>query len=399
MKKLPKNQNVYVVQNRIYIDFFKNGKRFRKSTGLKHCALSFDFVKRHYDDFILLELIKEKRGVAVANLELKALQDKYYKIEDAMIEKKLKAKDLNLCVNGLENVEYSFCGIIKALLKEKAFLKHNTYASYQFLANSILSFLNQNKLYYLGDFKREHSVLFFDFLQKKALSLSTIKSFCFFMKGIFAYALENNMLIKSPFYIPKIKQKMKKKDELDFKVFSLEEALELIKHSKDELHIFLTLAFFTGARTGELLALKWEDLDFERNEIHIFKSLSQSGVLDSPKTKSSNRCIDMLPIVKKELVFLRGQFKNSDFIFNVSRHILRKKFNALLTLLNYEKRRLYDTRHSFASIMLSKGEEPIWVGCKMMGHKDLNETFRTYAKYLPKPVVERASFLNNIKLS
>ncbi len=34
-------------------------------------------------------------------------------------------------------------------------------------------------------------------------------------------------------------------------------------------------------------------------------------------------------------------------------------------------RRLYDTRHSFASIMLSRGEEPMWVGCKMMGHKDL----------------------------
>ncbi|EGJ6988058.1 hypothetical protein INC97_000932 [Campylobacter upsaliensis] len=120
-------------------------------------------------------------------------------------------------------------------------------------------------------------------------------------------------------------------------------------------------------------------------------------MLDSPKTKSSNRCVDMLEIIKNELLPLKA--KASDFIFQQSRYLLRKDFNALLEALNYEKRRLYDTRHSFASIMLSKGEEPIWVGCKMMGHKDLNETYKTYAKYLPRPVVERASFLKDLNFS
>lgn len=49
--------------------------------------------------------------------------------------------------------------------------------------------------------------------------------------------------------------------------------------------------------------------------------------------------------------------------------------------------------------MLSKGEEPMWVGFKMMGHKDLNETYRSYAKYLPKKVVERATFLRSLDFS
>ena len=76
---------------------------------------------------------------------------------------------------------------------------------------------------------------------------------------------------------------------------------------------------------------------------------------------------------------------------------MRKLFYDLQQKLGLKKRRLYDTRHSFASVMLSKGEEPVWVGVKMMGHKDLNETFRTYAKYLQKEVKERDSFLKGVK--
>lgn len=48
--------------------------------------------------------------------------------------------------------------------------------------------------------------------------------------------------------------------------------------------------------------------------------------------------------------------------------------------------------------MLSRGEEPMWVGCKMMGHKNLNETYRSYAKYLPKDTRQRATFLKNITI-
>lgn len=62
MKHLPKNKNIYVYHNnKIYIDIFKNGKRLRKSTGLKHSALSFDFVRKHYGEFLsLCELEKRK---------------------------------------------------------------------------------------------------------------------------------------------------------------------------------------------------------------------------------------------------------------------------------------------------------------------------------------------------
>ena len=47
--------------------------------------------------------------------------------------------------------------------------------------------------------------------------------------------------------------------------------------------------------------------------------------------------------------------------------------------------------------MLSKGEEPMWISRVMLGHSSLNQTFSTYAKYLPKSVKERATFLNDME--
>ena len=172
MKHLPKNKNIYVYHNnKIYIDFFKNGKRVRKSTGLKHSALSFDFVRKHYEEFLSLYELETKNKIE-AKLKLNALHKEYYKIEDKEVERKLLVES-GVALENLEpKEEYSFIKVSEALLKEKSFLKGNTYITYQSLQKTILSFLNKNKLYYLSDFKREHSLLFFRFLEERMLGVN-----------------------------------------------------------------------------------------------------------------------------------------------------------------------------------------------------------------------------------
>ena len=159
------------------------------------------------------------------------------------------------------------------------------------------------------------------------------------MKSIFNYALNNDMILKNPFFTPKMKENLDIVKQ-DFKVFNFDEMVNLIKHSKGDLRLFLILAFFTGARTGEILALKYEDLDFHHNEIHIFKSLSHNGLMDSPKTKSSKRIIDMLELIKQEFLPLREKHSLGDFVIKSPRRSLTKEFHSLLENLNYEKRRI-----------------------------------------------------------
>ncbi|GAA7370945.1 hypothetical protein HpCK88_11150 [Helicobacter pylori] len=73
----------------------------------------------------------------------------------------------------------------------------------------------------------------------------------------------------------------------------------------------------------------------------------------------------------------------------------QQAFKKLLKALNLKERKLYTTRHTFASLMLSQGEEAMWVS-KTLGHKDLNTTYSAYSHYIPKQDKERAKFIKEI---
>ncbi|MDU9790781.1 site-specific integrase, partial [Helicobacter pylori] len=82
----------------------------------------------------------------------------------------------------------------------------------------------------------------------------------------------------------------------------LEEVKTLIENAPSlRLKAFLAVAFFTGLRTGEQLALTWEDIDFNEKTITINKSLNELGQITSPKNKPSVREIDLLEPVEKIL--------------------------------------------------------------------------------------------------
>lgn len=361
-------KNIYIRNNTIYIDYYENGKRFRKSTGIKKSPKAIEFVEAN---FLFL-----KKNVQEARAKYESLNN-----------------DSN--VVGKEQEPFTFKVVSENFLKEKSFLKNKTKKFYYSGLNCILVFLKKNKLTSINDFQRKHSIDFLDFLIKNYNSEKTIKIYFSIFKMLFKYAIENGLIDKNPIFLPKMKQNIKVENEIN--PFSLEEALNLVKNAQGDLKTYLILGFFCGARTGEILALTFNDINLQTREIAINKTLSQEGIIDSPKTLSSNRVIDMLDIVYKHLKTLKYQSLKQRVI-TLPRHTLRKQFDDLQKQLKLQRRRLYDTRHSFASIMLSKGEEPMWVGCKMMGHKDLTETYKTYAKYLPKPIIHRATFLQDIEI-
>ncbi len=159
------------------------------------------------------------------------------------------------------------------------------------------------------------------------------------------------------------------------------------------------VAFFTGSRTGEQLALTWEDIDFNNKTITINKSLNELGQITTPKNKPSIREIDLLEPVGKILKELKeSEPANKKFVFiSMPKRstMFQRAFRALLRALNLKERKLYTTRHTFASLMLSQGEEAMWVS-KTLGHKDLNTTYKTYSHYIPQREKERAKFLKGI---
>lgn len=187
----------------------------------------------------------------------------------------------------------------------------------------------------------------------------------------------------------RVRAKHKEKSE-NIMPFSESEIKQILLHAQGSLKTYLIIAFFTGARTGEILALNYEDLDFKNHKISINKSKELStGEITSTKTHQT-RYIDMLELVCEYLEPLSLNKKGQ--IINISIIELRKKWYALLKELNITQRAIYQTRHSFATLMLDHKEEVLWIS-SMLGHKSLQTTFTHYVKYIPQQI-QRASFLN-----
>ena len=78
--------------------------------------------------------------------------------------------------------------------------------------------------------------------------------------------------------------------------FSLSEIYKIINTAKDQYKNFFAISFFTGLRTGELVGLKWADIDIDKREIHIQRSV-RKGLESLPKTTSSIRTVEMIDAV------------------------------------------------------------------------------------------------------
>ena len=372
------NANIYVRGNKLWLDYRENGTRYRVASGLKDS--------------------KEAR---------KFLQDNFY----AFLENKKKAQEAFIaysdkrCIETLKRQEKSlktkiYNGELKDLLdryiKSMILSRHNTLKSYESNKKILLEFFSFAKLFKLSDLNKQIAVMFVKFLKLRGNSNSTIKMRTSAFKRFLTFLVDSEYLENNPFKMPKLSfdEAELEKEE---KAFDYEEIKALIANASGDLKDYLTIAFFTGARTGEILGLKKGDVDFENNEIFIQRTRLENGDCNLPKTKHSYRKIDMLPIVKKVIEKRCEKLNAKDEIFaNFRAFKLRILFKDLLEKLGFDmSARIYNTRHSFASMMISKGEDIEWVSRRMLGHTNTAMTFQKYSKYLKKDVSLRANFIND----
>ncbi|WP_233710913.1 site-specific integrase, partial [Helicobacter salomonis] len=204
------------------------------------------------------------------------------------------------------------------------------------------------------------------------------------------------LAVSSPFFKQRLAMARPPKEK---QPLNLEEVSHMLEVCSDlRLKTYLAVAFFTGARVGEIQALKWSDVNFAKNTITIERTLSQKNELGSPKTRSSVRTIEMLPIVKQALLRYAQQNPSSPYIFTPGRYLrFNKAWHKLLEQAQLAKRKLYSTRHTFASLMLSGGANVLRI-YKMLGHTNAHMTLSVYAQYLPQEHTPLAPFLENAPL-
>lgn len=184
----------------------------------------------------------------------------------------------------------------------------------------------------------------------------------------------------------------KEGDDVD--PFTLEEQALITSRMPPQGKNLIQFAFWTGLRTSELVALRWGDVDFNRNEIRVRRATTQAAKqqAETTKTRSGNRTVKLLtPALEALLDQKPFTYLANEQVFHNPRTnrpwvgdqpIRRTLWQPALKAAGVRYRNPYQTRHTYASMMLSAGEHPMWVAAQM-GHSDWGMIRRIYGKWMP----------------
>ena len=314
----------------LYVDYTEeSGRRVRKSLNLQESKANIAYVKRN--------IIPE-------------------------IERKIKY--------GVEFREYKMSEFTDIVLKKaKENKKINTFVTYEKAVNkfySIMGDVNIEKIFVKNIENYVNS------LKKECLSSATINLYLVPIKMAFKEAMRLEIIDKNPVPLadkPIVKNKEKK-------VFNLLQMHKILEKEEGELKTFLYFAFFTGARPGEIVALRWSDIS--NNMIFINRTSIQNGKMENLPKGGKKRSFDLLKPLGDYLSTLD---KKRDKIFSYKYEAYARSFSRFLVKEGFERNTLHSTRHTFTSLLMKSREDPTLIQY-FLGHSSLNMINKVYAHYI-----------------
>ncbi|MCP4986509.1 MAG: site-specific integrase [Colwellia sp.] len=174
--------------------------------------------------------------------------------------------------------------------------------------------------------------------------------------------------------------------------FNADEREAILAQMTGQVRNLYEFAFWTGLRTSELLALRKCDIDLEREVIFVRKALVH-GREKGTKTKAGERTHQLHEVALKALIKqLAVSPDNQERVFTNpktmqpwrdDRAIYNSCWKPALKLSQVKFRKQYNTRHTYASTMLTLNEPIAWVA-RQLGHSDIAMTLTTYARWIPE---------------
>ena len=179
--------------------------------------------------------------------------------------------------------------------------------------------------------------------------------------------------------------------------------LDAAKDSGDRFEPLYVLAITTGLRRGELLGLRWDDVDLQRGTLRVGRALVREGgrhLLGETKTRRGRRQVNLTPRTvaalkahrKRQLerkVKLASLYKDHGLIFPSEtgtpvnpENLVKRSFKPLLKKAGLPEIRFHDLRHTCATLLLGRGVHPKIVQ-ELLGHATIAMTLDNYSHYLP----------------
>jgi integrase len=239
-----------------------------------------------------------------------------------------------------------------------------------------------------------------------ANSITSVNDIKIQANQVFKYAVIMDILSKNPMEhvtIPKQQKELIKEDiETDERNYwTKEEVQKFLTLTKKEIsfrdQVLFHLLIYTGARKGELVALTWDDIDFEEGSIRLWKTLFQTNgehIFQTPKTKDSKRLISIdtrsLALLRKwrinqmEEGLAHGERgSGNNIVFTrvdgtpLRLAYLNEKLNILIKKHSLHPITIHGLRHTHASLLFEAGANIKEVQ-ERLGHSDIQMTMNIY---------------------
>jgi integrase len=240
---------------------------------------------------------------------------------------------------------------------------------------------------------------------ERGLSARTIEYTNAVLESAFRQAVRWRMLGEDPsggVDLPRVKRK-----EMD--ALSVEECRRFLSVAKEsEWYPLFALALTTGMRPSEYLALKWSDIDWQRGAASVSRTIQVSGsawAFDDTKRKRSRRVVKLQSFVLAAIHALREKQRAegegnccpaNELIFvtetgmPLKQRVVKREFRRLLAKAGIRSVRLYDLRHTAATLGVAAGVS-VKVISDQLGHASISFTLERYSHVLPSIQDEAAA--------
>lgn len=214
------------------------------------------------------------------------------------------------------------------------------------------------------------------------LSKSTLNKHRMILKSLFDAAIDNDLCYKNP--VKNIKFQ-RVSDKAEKHVWTKEQAQIAEDYCKHCLRLDIVVFLNTGIRRSELLGLKWSDIDFENNIMHIQRAVVMTNgkmVIDRPKSITSNRYI---PFSEDFAKYLRKFQSDNEYVLGIDGPMspntydkyFSKFMNELVEKAGLPKLTPHELRHTYGTIKREEGID-LYTIQKVMGHADISVTASIY---------------------
>lgn len=239
-----------------------------------------------------------------------------------------------------------------------------------------------------------------------AESIASVNDIKIQANQVFKYALKMDIISKNPLEhvsIPKQQKDLisEKNEAIERNYWKKDEIKQFLAITTQELslrdHVFFHLLIYTGARKGEVLALTWDDIDFEAGSIRFTKTLFHNNgefIFQTSKTKESRRLISLdsktLSLLKKwrirqieENLARQDTAGNNRVVFTrdddspIRLAYPNEKLNIIIKKHNLHQITIHGLRHTHASLLFEAGASIKEVQ-ERLGHSDIQMTMNIY---------------------